>query len=119
LNGAAVLPPEPPLAPPSNPPQEKASAADLVEGFKQYDTYCVRCHMPNAASPNVVPDLRRSPYLASKEGWQSVVNNGALSARGMIGWNKNLTPEQIEKIRLYVGEQARKLREQEQAKSVN
>jgi hypothetical protein len=58
---------------------------------------------------NVIPDLRRSALLTNPEGWRGVVGDGALEARGMMGWSKYMSTDQIEKIRLYVGEQARLL----------
>ena len=60
---------------------------------------------------NVIPALRRSALLANPESWRSVVGDGALEGRGMTGWSKYLSADQIEKIRLYVGEQARLLQQ--------
>jgi quinohemoprotein ethanol dehydrogenase len=114
LNGAATLPSEAPFAPPANPPQQVASAEDYKAGAQHYDEYCGRCHGFDAQSPNVVPDLRRSAMLTSKDAWHTVVIDGALSERGMASWAKFLSPDQVETIRAYVGEEARKLRRQEQ-----
>lgn len=83
--------------------------ADVTEGALHYSQYCNRCHGANAVNGNVVPDLRRSTMLTQSEAWQAVVSNGALTENGMIGWSKHLNSSQVEKIRLYVGEQARKL----------
>jgi mono/diheme cytochrome c family protein len=88
-----------------------ASQADVTEGLHHYDAYCIRCHGPNAMGNNVIPDLRRSALLTTPEGWRSVVGDGALEARGMMGWSKYMSADQIEKIRLYVGEQARRLQQ--------
>lgn len=111
LGGTATLPGDPPLAGPPQPPQQVASQADASEGLHHYDAYCIRCHGPNAMGNNVIPDLRRSALLTNPEGWRSVVGEGALEARGMMGWSKYLTVSQIDKIRLYVGEQARLLQQ--------
>ncbi len=113
LNGTATLPADPPLAGPAQPPQQVASQADVNEGLHHYDAYCVRCHGPNAVGNNVIPDLRRSALLTQPEAWRGVVGGGALEARGMMGWSKYLSADQIEKIRLYVGEQARRLQQQQ------
>jgi quinohemoprotein ethanol dehydrogenase len=115
LHGTATFPPEAPLALPANPPQQIAAAADIAEGEKHYNQYCVRCHGFQAATGNVLPDLRRSPMLTSKEAWHNIVIAGALSERGMVGWSKFLKDEHAEAIRVYVGEQARKLQAQERA----
>jgi quinohemoprotein ethanol dehydrogenase len=111
LGGTATLPGDPPLAGPPQPPQQVASQADVTEGLHHYDTYCIRCHGPNAMASNVIPDLRRSALLTNRDAWRSVVGEGALEARGMMGWSKYLSADQIEKIRLYVGEQARRLQQ--------
>ena len=55
--------------------------------------------------------------LSSVEAWKSVVIDGALTPRGMIGWSRFLKPEDAEAVRAYVGEQARKLQQQEKAAS--
>jgi quinohemoprotein ethanol dehydrogenase len=115
LNGTAVLPPEAPLAPPANPPQQVATAERVALGESHYNDYCSRCHGVAAVNGNILPDLRRSPMLTSTEAWKSVVIDGALAPRGMIGWTQFLKPEDAEAVRAYVGEQARKLQEQERA----
>ncbi len=111
LNGTATLPGDPPLANAPQPPQQVASQADVNEGRRHYDEYCTRCHGPNAMGNNVIPDLRRSAMVPQPEAWYSVVGEGALEARGMMGWSKYLSRDQIEKIRRYVGEQARQVQE--------
>jgi mono/diheme cytochrome c family protein len=111
LNGAATLPDDPPLARPAQPPQQVASQADVNQGLHYYDTYCIRCHGANAMGNNVIPDLRRSALVTQPEAWHGVVGDGTLEARGMMGWSKYLSADQIEKIRLYVGEQVRLLQQ--------
>jgi quinohemoprotein ethanol dehydrogenase len=113
LDGSATLPAEPPLAGPAQPPQQVASQADVNEGRTYYDDYCTRCHGPNAMGNNVIPDLRRSVMVPQPQAWRRVVGEGTLEARGMMGWSKYLSADQIEKIRLYVGEQARQLQQAE------
>ena len=34
--------------------------------------------------------------------WQQIVHDGALKERGMVGWSANMTPAEVENIRLYV-----------------
>jgi quinohemoprotein ethanol dehydrogenase len=68
------------------------------------------CHGFDAVSANIVPDLRRSGFLTSPEGWQAVVIGGALASRGMISWKEFLTPAQAEAVRVFVGERARSLK---------
>jgi quinohemoprotein ethanol dehydrogenase len=109
LDGTARLPPDPPLAPPANPPRERAPAAELAAGAAQYGMYCARCHGVAAESANVLPDLRRSPMLDAPSAWQAIVMGGALADHGMVGWRRFMTAAQAQAIRAYVGEQARAL----------
>lgn len=115
LDGTAPLPPEAAPPPPANPPAQIASAADLAVGEARYARYCARCHGVEAVSSNVIPDLRRSPLLTSREAWRAVVVGGALADHGMIGWSRYLDPAAAETIRAYVGEKARVLQRQERA----
>jgi hypothetical protein len=61
-------------------------------------------------SGNIIPDLRRSAFLTSPEGWQAVVIGGALAPRGMRSWKEFVSADQAEAIRLYLGERARALK---------
>jgi quinohemoprotein ethanol dehydrogenase len=117
LNGAAILPPDAPLAPPANPPEQIASKSDYATGKAHYDLYCARCHGFDTISPNVIPDLRRSPMLTDAASWRTVVIDGALTERGMVSWSKYLSPADAEAIRAYVGETARALEQQERTGS--
>jgi len=110
LKGTGVLPPDPPLAPPPNPPAEIASATQVALGETVYGKHCGLCHGFDAISGNIVPDLRRSPFLTSPAGWQEVVIGGALSARGMISWKQFVTPPQAEAVRAFVADRARALK---------
>jgi len=114
LGGAAQVPPDPPLAPPANPPIEAAPAREVTAGEALYGRYCARCHGLATASSNVIPDLRRSPALTNPELWRAIVIGGVLEDRGMIGWSRELDAAEAQSIRAYVGEQARALQRAEQ-----
>jgi quinohemoprotein ethanol dehydrogenase len=113
LGGATQMPPDPPLAPPPNPPVEVALAAEVTAGEAFYGHLCARCHGVATASSNVIPDLRRSPALTNPELWRAIVIGGVLEDRGMIGWSRELDAPQAQSIRAYVGEQARALQRAE------
>lgn len=117
LDGTATLPPDPPLAPPANPPRERAAAAAVAAGETQFGLYCARCHGVGADSSNVIPDLRRSPVLTDPSAWQAIVMDGALADHGMVGWRHFMSPAQAEAVRAYVGEQARALARAEERKA--
>lgn len=88
--------------------------AAVAKGFATYDRYCVHCHGAGAVGGGVLPDLRYSAMPLSQEAFKSVVFDGVLSERGMISFASELSPEDIENIRLYVinrNQQARKVGE--------
>ena len=112
LNGGTTLPADPPVAPTLQAlPTATISAADIAAAETNYYEYCARCHGPGAAGSNVIPDLRRSASIAQPDAWQRIVSDGALESRGMIGWSKYLNREQVDRIRLFVVEQARTLQQ--------
>lgn len=107
LGGAAMLPPDPALAPPIRPPDGTWPPETIVEGEKSYARLCARCHGFKSVSPNVIPDLRRSAVLAHADAWKAIVLDGTLAQRGMRGWRPFLDERQAESVRAYVVEQAR------------
>ena len=60
-------------------------------------------------SSGVLPDLRRSGYLADKAAWKDVVIGGALKDRGMISFAKWLNADDAEAVRSYVAGKAKRL----------
>jgi quinohemoprotein ethanol dehydrogenase len=110
LNGTGAFGPDPPPAPPPNPPLQVAARTQVAVGEVVYGRRCGLCHGFDAVSSNIVPDLRRSAFLTSPEGWQSVVIGGALASRGMVSWKQVVTPTQAEAVRAFVGERARALK---------
>jgi quinohemoprotein ethanol dehydrogenase len=109
LGGTAVLPEGSGPAPPPNPPSETWPDEFVTSGAEPYRVYCSRCHGGETHSLNIIPDLRRSAALTNRELWQSIVIGGALEASGMIGWSEFIGAEDAERIRAYVGAQARLL----------
>ena len=110
LNGKATLPPDPPPAGPILPPKDSETWTDehLFQGSQLYAVYCAHCHGITARNNNVVPDLKRSPYLNNAAAWKTVVEDGALKNSGMISWSKYLPQGGAETIRHYVQSEARK-----------
>ncbi len=107
LGGQATLPAiswKPTVA--FNPPEQTASAATLQLGHQTYQDVCVGCHGLNAVSGLLVPDLRGSPYLWDKEGWEEVVRGGKLKDLGMASFADNITAKQSQAVRAYVIQQA-------------
>jgi mono/diheme cytochrome c family protein len=74
----------------------------VKKGEALYQRYCSACHGDVAASGGVLPDLRYSKMLASRDQWRSIVIDGALSSAGMVSFSKALTREDAAAIRAYV-----------------
>jgi alcohol dehydrogenase (cytochrome c)/quinohemoprotein ethanol dehydrogenase len=107
LGASAQLPPESALAPrPLDPPAVTGSPAQIAAGAQDYARFCGACHGDAAYGGTVLPDLRRSPLLDSAKGWATVVHDGALQSRGMVGFADVLSPERIDSIRTYVTKRA-------------
>ena len=102
LGANEVLPSQATVAMPRlEPPAAADDEATLMQGKLLYQANCLGCHGDSAQGNNVLPDLRFSPML-EPAGWQSVVQKGALTERGMIGFEKFLGAAEIEAIRAYV-----------------
>jgi quinohemoprotein ethanol dehydrogenase len=103
LNGTAQLPPEQPIQlRPLEPPAVTGTPEQIAEGAQHYGRFCGVCHGDAAFGGGLLPDLRRSALLADSKVWGSVVHDGALRTRGMIGFAPVLSPEQVEAVRAYV-----------------
>ena len=110
-----MLPDGPKPPPPANPPAETFDDGVVHAGELLYYDYCGRCHGTATKSLNIIPDLRRSAALTSPEIWRSIVIDGTLTDRGMVGWTKFIDAPQAESIRAYVGRQSVLLAREEAA----
>lgn len=106
LGAKGALPPPPPV----NPyviTKESWNAGVVAKGAAIFADRCSACHSSGVLSSNVTPDLRRSAMVADREAWKSVVIDGALASRGMVGFGKAMTADDADAIRAYVQMQAR------------
>ena len=103
LDGKDQLPPSPPhsLAV-LDPPPVAGDPGEIADGALSFHYNCSGCHGDAAIAGVLVPDLRHSAVLNSPQLWQQIVHDGILKERGMVAWSANMTPAQIENIRLYV-----------------
>jgi quinohemoprotein ethanol dehydrogenase len=108
LNGSAELPADPPPAGPVVKVDQTWPAQAIEQGKDLYLNRCARCHGFEARSPNILPDLRRSPALADAVVWRTIVEDGTLAGNGMIGWKSFLPPGGSEAIRAFVATEALK-----------
>jgi len=96
----------PPVTPQSqvvlDPPPSTGTPEQIADGSHSYGNSCSVCHGDAAVAGGLVPDLRHSAAINSPQLWQQIVHDGILKERGMVAWSANMTPAQIENIRLYV-----------------
>lgn len=90
------------------PPPQFGDAEAIKQGRLLYLNSCGNCHGSGATSTGVLPDLRYSGAITSREAFYSIVGEGLLSGQGMVSFAKNYSPAQIETIRAYVIDQAHK-----------
>ena len=107
LGGTATLPADPPPAGPVVVVNETFAPTAVEQGKDLYLNRCARCHGLGTRSPNILPDLRRSGTLADKALWRTIVEDGSLSANGMIAWKGFLPEGGAETIRAYVAGEAK------------
>lgn len=102
IGGTATLPAPPPLNKmPLDPPPQTAKPEVVAKGAYLYGRYCGACHGDAAIAGAIIPDLRHSGMLASSDGWQKIVHDGALKANGMVGWSNVMSRDEIDAIRHY------------------
>jgi mono/diheme cytochrome c family protein len=104
LGGTATLPPDPSRpALQLAPPPATAPATIVARGETSYVTYCARCHARDAGPHyGILPDLRYSATLGSKDAWAGVVLGGQLAANGMASFASVLDTDDADAIRAYV-----------------
>jgi alcohol dehydrogenase (cytochrome c)/quinohemoprotein ethanol dehydrogenase len=103
LDGAVTLPTTPPVVhPPLDPPASTASSEQIAAGAPLYAIYCGSCHGGGVISVGILPDLRRSVFIADGQAFQGVVLDGALQAKGMASFDAVLEPNDVEGIRAYI-----------------
>lgn len=111
LGGTAQLPPvqeysERPLAP----PPALAAAEEVARGKERYDQFCAACHGDNGQTRGAVfPDLTRTPFLHSQEGFDQVVLEGVREARGMGSFAAALGKQDSAAIRAFLIARANEL----------
>jgi alcohol dehydrogenase (cytochrome c)/quinohemoprotein ethanol dehydrogenase len=103
LGGSATLPAlAPAVARVLDPPADTASPATVLAGKKLYHTYCSNCHGDSATGSGVLPDLRYSTVIKDPAAMDAIVRQGALQANGMVAFKDEVTPQDLEQIRVYV-----------------
>lgn len=99
--GKQLPPPQVLLAEMPSPPRVTADAMQLERGETLFHVHCSVCHGGGAVGSGALPDLRYSND-AIHELWNKIVLDGALSSKGMVGFEGLLSEEEAEDIRQYV-----------------
>jgi hypothetical protein len=84
--------------------------AVLNQGKAVYQRFCSGCHGDAGVSGGVLSDLRFSRALASAEAWRAIVLDGALKAKGMVGFSTTLRVSEAEAVRHYIAGRASQAR---------
>jgi len=117
LDGRATLPARQPVQRSDFRPPDRLGDADQIKvGEVAYNRICVFCHGGGGVSSGVTPELRRTPLLASPNGWRAVVAEGVLAGKGMIGFKDVLSAPEVEAIRAYLIDRAHRQLETDQRK---
>ena len=94
-------------------PDDVFSVAQISEGDDIYHAQCASCHggigIPNEVAI-VAPDLRLMT-LSSHQAMTDIVLGGSRADRGMPEFRDAVTPDQLQAIRGFIIEQARRLKE--------
>lgn len=89
------------------------SQGDARAGLAKYNYACMVCHGFSATSP-FTKDLRRSDMIKTQEAFRTVVSDGALKDLGMVSFADIYGSKDVEDIRAYLIQEARKLERREE-----
>jgi len=99
--------PQPEPATPIDQPDLVLDPKRVAAGRVVFGDYCVACHGAGAVAGGQAPDLRASPILLDPDILRQVLVDGILQPSGMPAF-KDLTPMQMDNLRYYVRDRARR-----------
>ncbi len=74
----------------------------VFKGFEQFNSYCFRCHGPDAIGGSYAPNLRKSLSNGMTESQFITVGMVGRKEKGMPAWAGFLSPEELQAIYQYV-----------------
>ena len=90
-------------------PGTKKVTKEVFRGFELYNSYCFRCHGPDAVGGEYAPDLRHSLNNGMTEQQFTDVAMTGRKAKGMPKWSGFFSPHEIHAIYQYVKARSVKL----------
>ena len=103
LGGKAELPAVAAAAPlVLNPPPDFGTQAQIAWGKETFTASCAICHDQQARTSTGAPDLRYSPFLASRDAFRSVVIDGIKQDGGMKSFKGALDTDNVEAVRAHL-----------------
>lgn len=116
LGGTVKLPTLPKTEPVAwDPPEQFGTPAQVAQGRRLYQRYCLVCHGEGAVGGGVLPDLRRSGTLANQQAWNEVLRQGSLSSQGMVSFAPVMSEAETDSIRAYAIDRAQMARREADA----
>lgn len=110
LDATAHLPPMREESLPARPASFPEPDPLLVsEGAQQFSRHCADCHGDGAVSGGLVPDLRYSNALRDEKFWNAVINDGVLTAAGMVAFRSELSSHQQAAVRAFLMHRANQI----------
>ncbi|WP_309605058.1 c-type cytochrome, partial [Phenylobacterium sp.] len=83
-----------------------ATTGDKVHGYVIFNANCQVCHGANATG-SWLPDLKRTPMIATPTDFNSVVLEGVRAHNGMVSFAKFLSAKDVEDVRAFLISQGR------------
>jgi len=106
--GAPVPLPENRRGPLPEPPLYDIGEEALTEGARAYNRHCAVCHGLSALGPYTSPPDLRYSQAGIYDLYEEIVLDGILAQNGMASFDDVLDKSDVENIRAYVANQARK-----------
>jgi mono/diheme cytochrome c family protein len=101
IGGTAKAPPFVLPAQPTIDLTDVKTTGDARRGYQIFNNNCQVCHGANATG-SWLPDLKRSPMIATPADFNSVVMEGVRAHNGMVSFSRFLKPQDVEDVRAFL-----------------